>query len=268
MPHLLLDLAKSPAPKRKIPFAHAKVGLFATFKAAKRMITPEEPHGIYVLPRKKAACSIAQAAPTATPRYRIIPSPASAARPNITNRNGVLTTTVVGSVLADEHTLTDLLGKIPGIISDQGGISVFGGGSPIYYIDNRRVRSGTELSMIDVKNIRKVELLTNAGAKYGADVTAVIKIYTLHRATGLSVEAGANGSLSERFSHLGTRRSLREAAEGAEPVCEQSDPHGWGTFAPSSDVGHLRGPWRAGPVPSAGVEPWPRGNQELCRHHV
>lgn len=62
MPHLLLDLAKSPAPKRKIPFAHAKVGLFATFKAAKRMITPEEPHGIYVLPRKKAACSIAQAA--------------------------------------------------------------------------------------------------------------------------------------------------------------------------------------------------------------
>ena len=125
----------------------------------------------------------------------------TAARPNITNRNGVLTTTVVGSVLADEHTLTDLLGKIPGIISDQGGISVFGGGSPIYYLDNRRVRSGTELSMLDVKNIRKVELLTNAGAKYGADVTAVIKIYTLHRATGLSVEAGANGSLSERFSH-------------------------------------------------------------------
>ena len=107
----------------------------------------------------------------------------TAARPNITNRNGVLTTTVVGSVLANEHTLTDLLGKIPGIISDQGGISVFGGGSPIYYIDNRRVRSGTELSMLDVKNIRKVELLTNAGAKYGADVTAVIKIYTLHRAT-------------------------------------------------------------------------------------
>lgn len=62
MPHLLLDLAKSPTPNRKIPFAHAKVGLFATFKSAKRMITPEEPHSIYVLPRKKAALSIAQAA--------------------------------------------------------------------------------------------------------------------------------------------------------------------------------------------------------------
>lgn len=62
MPHLLLDLAQSPTPKRKIPYHHAKVSLFATFKAAKRMITPEEPHSIYVLPRKKATLSIAQAA--------------------------------------------------------------------------------------------------------------------------------------------------------------------------------------------------------------
>ena len=62
MPHLLLDLAKSPAPKRKIPFARAKVGLFVTLKAAKRMLAPEEPHSLYVLPNKKAARSIAQAA--------------------------------------------------------------------------------------------------------------------------------------------------------------------------------------------------------------
>ena len=62
MPHLLLDLAKSPAPNRKIPFARAKVGLFVTLKAAKRMLAPEEPHSLYVLPNKKAARSIAQAA--------------------------------------------------------------------------------------------------------------------------------------------------------------------------------------------------------------
>ena len=62
MPHLLLDLAQSPTPKRKIPYHRAKVGLFATFKAAKRMLAPEEPHSLYVLPNKKAARSIAQAA--------------------------------------------------------------------------------------------------------------------------------------------------------------------------------------------------------------
>lgn len=62
MPHLLLDLAQSPTPKRKIPYHRAKVGLFVTLKAAKRMLAPEEPHSLYVLPNKKAARSIAQAA--------------------------------------------------------------------------------------------------------------------------------------------------------------------------------------------------------------
>ena len=62
MPHLLLDLAKSPTPKRKIPYHRAKVGLFVTLKAAKRMLAPEEPHSLYILPNKKAARSIAQAA--------------------------------------------------------------------------------------------------------------------------------------------------------------------------------------------------------------
>ena len=60
MQHLLLDLDKAPA--KKIPFKHARIGLFVSFKAARRMTAPDEPHGIYVLPRKKAARSIAQAA--------------------------------------------------------------------------------------------------------------------------------------------------------------------------------------------------------------
>lgn len=62
MPHLLLDLAQAPTPKHKIPYHRAKVGLFVTLKAAKRMLAPEEPHSLYVLPNKKAARSIAQAA--------------------------------------------------------------------------------------------------------------------------------------------------------------------------------------------------------------
>ena len=58
MNHLLLDLAKVRIKPRDIPFPRAKVGLFAPFKTAKRMITPEEPHSIYVLPEKRAAHSI------------------------------------------------------------------------------------------------------------------------------------------------------------------------------------------------------------------
>ena len=40
MNHLLLDLAKVRIKPRDIPFHRAKVGLFAPFKTAKRMITP------------------------------------------------------------------------------------------------------------------------------------------------------------------------------------------------------------------------------------
>ena len=125
----------------------------------------------------------------------------TADRPVITRRNGMLTTTVAGTMLAKEHTLSDVLGKIPGIINNQGSIEVFGSGTPIYYINNRLVRNNAELGMLDVKNIRKIELLSNPGAKYGSGVTSVIKIYTLRRASGLSLKAGASGSMSEKFSH-------------------------------------------------------------------
>ncbi|ULJ63394.1 hypothetical protein MIS46_04930 [Wielerella bovis] len=62
MNYLLIDLAKTDTKWQDIPFEDAKVGLFATLKAAKRMIAPEEPHSIYVLPKKNAAFSIIAAA--------------------------------------------------------------------------------------------------------------------------------------------------------------------------------------------------------------
>lgn len=62
MNHLLLDLDKVPTKPQDIPFEHARIALFARPKAAKRLTCPEEPHGIYVLPKKNAAHSIVQAA--------------------------------------------------------------------------------------------------------------------------------------------------------------------------------------------------------------
>lgn len=62
MNHLLLDLDKVPTKPQDIPFEHARIALFTRPKAAKRLTCPEEPHGIYVLPKKNAAHSIVQAA--------------------------------------------------------------------------------------------------------------------------------------------------------------------------------------------------------------
>lgn len=62
MNHLLLDTAKLQTKTADIPFKHARVGILATFKQAKKLITPDEPHAIYVLPEKNAAAAIIQAA--------------------------------------------------------------------------------------------------------------------------------------------------------------------------------------------------------------
>lgn len=61
MTFILLDLAKSGKIK-KIPYKHGRVCLFVTLKQAKKLITPDEPHAVYVLPNKKTSNSILQAA--------------------------------------------------------------------------------------------------------------------------------------------------------------------------------------------------------------
>lgn len=58
MKHLFLDLAKHKLPARKIPYKHAQIGLMVTHQQAKKLTAPEEPHSVYVLPKKKAAHSI------------------------------------------------------------------------------------------------------------------------------------------------------------------------------------------------------------------
>ena len=58
MTYLFLDLAKTPIPAHKIPYNRAQIGLLVTRKQAKKLIAPEEPHDVYILPEKKAAHSI------------------------------------------------------------------------------------------------------------------------------------------------------------------------------------------------------------------
>ena len=124
-----------------------------------------------------------------------------AEHPAISSRNGILTTTVANTLLAKEHSVYDVLSKVPGLINNKGTIEVFGSGRPVYYINNRKVKNKDEIGLLNVQNIQKIELITNPGATYDADVNAVIKIYTLRKESGWSVLAGAYAAQSEKFSH-------------------------------------------------------------------
>lgn len=125
----------------------------------------------------------------------------TANRPLISSKGGVLTTSIANTLLSNEHSVNDILSKIPGMVNNQGILEVFGSGEPIVYINNRKVQSKSEISQLDVKNIKSIELITNPGSRYDADTKAVLKIHTIKRDDGISVQVGTGLTLSEKLSH-------------------------------------------------------------------
>lgn len=96
-------------------------------------------------------------------------------------KDGAMVTTVQGSLLAKTGSTTRMLGKIPGLrtTNDGNGIEVFGKGAPEIYINNVKVRDNSELENISPENIKNVEVITSPGARYAANVSAVVRITTV-----------------------------------------------------------------------------------------
>ena len=95
---------------------------------------------------------------------------------------GILTN-VENSLLSKAGTANDVLSQLPGIQKKADGVEVFGKGVPLVYINGRQMRNKAELDQIRSENIKSVELITNPGAKYDAQVQSVILIKT-RRAQG------------------------------------------------------------------------------------
>lgn len=93
--------------------------------------------------------------------------------------------------------------QLPMIDSSGGGISVLGHGTPIIYINNRRVWSMSDLSSLSAEDISKVEIITNPSSKYGADISSVILIRTKKLNEGFHAVAASDVSVSEEWSESG-----------------------------------------------------------------
>ena len=89
-----------------------------------------------------------------------------------------LLTTIEGSILSQLGTAEDVLRNVPGILSKDGGIEVFGKGKPLIYINNRLMRDASELNELKSQDIVSVEIINTPGAKYDASVQSVIRIKT------------------------------------------------------------------------------------------
>ena len=92
-----------------------------------------------------------------------------------------LQTNIRGSVLENVGTADDVLARTPGLIKGQNGLEVIGKGSPLVYINGRRVTDASELRRLQSNEIQSVEVITNPGAQYDATVRAVVRIKTIKR---------------------------------------------------------------------------------------
>ena len=109
--------------------------------------------------------------------------------------------TIKGTPLSDAGTCFDVIAQMPGIRTNEGNIEIIGKGSPQIYINGRRMLDSSELERISSKDIQSVEILSNPGAKYGADITSVILIKTIRKqGDGLSGSFQVSGRQAHSFS--------------------------------------------------------------------
>lgn len=111
-----------------------------------------------------------------------------------------ITISMTDNPLSKLGTALDAIKQMPLIDAVGNDISVLGKGTPVFYIDNRKVRDNNELSQLSSQNIKNVEIITSPGAKYEADVKSVIIIHTKKKELGWAGIARVSGVFSE-MSH-------------------------------------------------------------------
>ncbi|MBQ9556835.1 MAG: outer membrane beta-barrel protein [Muribaculaceae bacterium] len=89
-----------------------------------------------------------------------------------------LKTEVENTLLSKVGTAKAVLENLPGVQRKKDGLEVFGKGTPLIYINGRKLQIQTELDQISSEDIQSVELITSPGAKYDATVESVILIKT------------------------------------------------------------------------------------------
>lgn len=92
--------------------------------------------------------------------------------------NGMITS-VTNSILSTAGTANDVLSKIPLVNGSDGKYTVFGRGEAVIYINGKVISNPSELDQLSSSDIKSVEVISNPGSSYSADINAVIKIRTI-----------------------------------------------------------------------------------------
>ncbi len=90
-----------------------------------------------------------------------------------------LRTNVAGTILAKMGTAKDVLSHVPGVLKKKDGFEVFGKGTPLIYLNGKKLQTLEELDELKSQDIKSVEVIRNPGSAYDASVASVIKIRTV-----------------------------------------------------------------------------------------
>ena len=121
-------------------------------------------------------------------------------------------TTIQGTILCQSGTAKEMLAKVPGMTLKGEDLEVLGKGTPVFYINGRKMRDKDELKRLRSEEIASVEVITNPGAQYDATISAVVRIKTVRRegaGFGFDLMAANNQDLAFGFSDPSTTLNLR-----------------------------------------------------------
>lgn len=122
-------------------------------------------------------------------------------RPQYKMTTGGMTVDIQNSILKDVGTADDVLSMLPQVQGGDGNFTVFAKGTPEIYINNKKVQNARELKRLKSTDIKSVDVITSPGAKYNAEVGAVIRIKTKKRqGDGISMEASSQVKYNEKWT--------------------------------------------------------------------
>ena len=122
-------------------------------------------------------------------------------RPQYKMTTGGMTVDIQNSLLKDVGTADDVLSMLPQVQGSDGNFTVFAKGTPEIYINNKKVQNARELKQLKSTDIKSVDIITSPGAKYNAEVGAVIRIKTKkHQGDGISMEAYSQVKYNEKWT--------------------------------------------------------------------
>ena len=115
---------------------------------------------------------------------------------------GGMTVDVQHSLLHDIGNADDLLSMIPMVQGRDGKFEVLAKGEPEIYINNKKVRDKSELKQLKSVDIKSVDVITSPGARYNAEVNAVIRIKTLKpQGDGFSLMATSDTRKNNKWNN-------------------------------------------------------------------